>query len=166
MGAFPIQKMKIINSQNRWQTDEPKVRALVEHLLERAAGLAKESRPRELTVILMDDAGIAEVNEALLQHEGPTDVITVRYHAIPGEREEGDIAELYVNVERAVQLARQGWPAGRELALYLAHGCDHLAGEDDATSAQRRRMRRRELTWLREAEKTEHDWNALLRGEH
>jgi rRNA maturation RNase YbeY len=154
--------MKIVNNQNRWRTDEAKLRALVDHLLDRAEGLARDSRPRELSVILMDDAGMTEVNEALLHHEGPTDVITVRYHAIPGEPEQGDVAELYVNVERAAELSRRGWPAGRELALYLAHGCDHLAGEDDATPTQRRRMRRRELKWLREAEKTGHALNAIM----
>jgi rRNA maturation RNase YbeY len=111
----------------------------------------------------MDDAGITGINEALLDHEGPTDVITVRYDAIPGEEQPGDVAELYVNVERAVQLARRGWPAGRELALYLAHGCDHLAGEDDATADQKIRMRRREMKWLREAETAGHNLEAILR---
>ncbi|MBL7075907.1 MAG: rRNA maturation RNase YbeY [Kiritimatiellae bacterium] len=139
---------------------------MVEHLLDRAEGPAKESRPRELSIILMDDEGITKVNEALLQHEGATDVITVRYHALPGEDERDGIAELYVNVERAVQLARRGWPAGRELALYLAHGCDHLAGEDDATPVQRARMRRRELKWLREAEETGYELAAILGDEH
>jgi rRNA maturation RNase YbeY len=158
--------MKIINSQNRWQTDEPKVKALVDHLLGQAEGLLKEGPLRELTVVLLDDAGITEVNEALLDHEGPTDVITVRYRALPGEPEQDDIAELYVNVERAVGLARRGWPAGRELALYLAHGCDHLAGEDDATPEQRKHMRKRELNWLREAEKSGYELNGLVIGEH
>ena len=155
--------MKIINSQSRWQADEPKLRALLDHLLERAGGPAKASRPSDLTVILMDDAGITGINQALLDHEGPTDVITVRYDAIPGEEQPGDVAELYVNVERAVQLARRGWPAGRELALYLAHGCDHLAGEDDATPDQKMRMRRREMRWLREAETAGHNLAAILR---
>jgi len=156
--------MKIINNQNRWQTDEPKVRALVELLLAQAEGMAKENRPREMSVILMDDTGIAKVNDALLHHKGPTDVITARYHAVPGEPEQGDVAELYVNVERAVQLSRRGWSAGRELALYLAHGCDHLAGEDDATAAERMRMRRRELGWLREADSRGHELDAIVSG--
>ena len=126
---------------------------LVARLLERADRLGRVGRPRELAIILMDDAAIAPINQALLNHAGPTDVITVRYDAIPGEAEAGDSGELYINVERAVQLGRRGWPAGRELALYLAHGCDHLAGEDDATAADYRRMRRRELRWLREIER-------------
>jgi len=112
----------------------------------------------------MDDTGITEVNETLLHHEGPTDVITVRYHAIPGEPEQGDVAELYVNVERAAQLSRRRWSAGHELALYLAHGCDHLAGEDDASLVQRIRMRMRELRWLREAKREGYELDAILGG--
>jgi ssRNA-specific RNase YbeY (16S rRNA maturation enzyme) len=63
-------------------------------------------------------------------------------------------AEIFVNVERAVVTAqkRNGWSASKELALYIAHGCDHLiSGENDANAAERMRMRRRELRWLREA---------------
>ena len=134
---------------------------MADHLLDRADRLTQERRPRELSVILMDDDAISEVNRALLGHEGPTDVITVRYHAIPGEAEAGDIGELYVNVQRAVQMARTGWPSGRELALYLAHGCDHLAGEDDATPAEYNRMRRRELRWLRQAIHDGYDLNLI-----
>ena len=112
----------------------------------------------------MDDAGMAEANGALLGHEGPTDVITVRYHAIPGQNESGDIGELYINVDRAVQAAHAAgrWAPGRELALYIAHGCDHLAGQDDATPKQQSRMRRRELRWLREAEKMGYEFGELI----
>lgn len=108
----------------------------------------------------MDDRAIAEVNRALLNHAGATDVITIRYGPMPGEAA-GGVAEVYVNVERAARMARPGWPAGRELALYIAHGCDHLAGEDDATPSEYRRMRRRELRWLREAERDGVDLNLV-----
>jgi len=59
--------------------------------------------------------------------------------------------ELLVHVERAWQVGsrRRGWSASRELALYIAHGCDHLNDAEDATPAGRQRMRRRELRWLR-----------------
>jgi rRNA maturation RNase YbeY len=85
-----------------------------------------------------------------MDHDGPTDVITQRYTPIPGESA-GLIGELFVNVERAHQAAprRTGWSPDHELALYLAHGCDHLTGADDTTPRERARMRRRELAWLR-----------------
>jgi probable rRNA maturation factor len=86
---------------------------------------------------------------------GATDVITQRYDAMPGE-EPGVYGELYVNVERAVSAApaREGWSAEKELLLYVAHGMDHLSGEDDLDDAGRMRMRRRELKWLKEFSET------------
>jgi ssRNA-specific RNase YbeY (16S rRNA maturation enzyme) len=35
-----------------------------------------------------------------------------------------------------------------ELALYIAHGFDHLSGADDDTPARRAAMRRTEMRWL------------------
>jgi rRNA maturation RNase YbeY len=105
---------------------------------------------REVTVHLLDDAGIAPVNRAIMGHDGATDVITQRYEPIPGEPA-GLVGELFVNVECVCRAAprRAGWTPARELALYLAHGCDHLSGADDHTPDGRARMRRRELAWLR-----------------
>jgi len=54
--------------------------------------------------------------------------------------------------------ARRG-NAADELALYLAHGCDHLSGANDRTLRERRRMRRRELLWLAQARR-----NGLMAG--
>ena len=102
----------------------------------------------EVTVHLLDDAGIAPINEAIMRHAGATDVITQRYDSCPGEAV-GLRGELFVNVERTFTFKRRkNWTAEQELALYLAHGFDHLTGADDATPAARARMRRRELAWL------------------
>ena len=116
-----------------------------------ASGRASPAPPpwREVTVHLLDDAGIAPVNAAIMSHGGPTDVITQRYEPFPGEPD-GLLGELFVNVERAASAPRRaGWSRDRELALYLAHGFDHLTGADDGTPAKRARMRRRELGWLK-----------------
>ena len=105
---------------------------------------------RAVTVILQDDAFSAEVHEAINGAEGPTDVITQRYDAMPGEPE-GVYGELYVNVDQAVRVApkRGGWSVAKELLLYVAHGMDHLSGADDLNPADYGRMRRRELGWLK-----------------
>ena len=106
---------------------------------------------RAVTVILQDDAFSAEVHEAINGAKGPTDVITQRYDAMPGERE-GVYGELYVNVDQALRVApkRRGWSPAKELLLYVAHGMDHLSGADDLKPRDYDRMRRRELEWLRE----------------
>ena len=145
--------MRIIlhNAQRRLKLDTAALRRLALAL----AGLAQARLPgeppwREVTIHLLDDAGIAPVNEAILAHEGATDVITQRYEPIPGEPG-GLTGELFVSVEHAARTAprRAGWSVDREIALYLAHGFDHLTGADDRTPAERSRMRRRELAWLR-----------------
>ena len=135
--------------QRRHRVDAAALKRLAHALGARAEARTPGEAWREVTVHLLDDAGIAPVNAAILAHEGATDVITQRYEPFPGEPA-GVIGELFVSVERAVRAAprRAGWSPDRELALYVAHGFDHLTGADDATPAERARMRRRELGWL------------------
>ena len=106
---------------------------------------------RAVTVILQDDAFSAETHAAINGAEGPTDVTTQGYDAMPGEPE-GVYGELYVNVDQAIRVApkRDGWSPAKELLLYVAHGMDHLSGADDLAPADYARMRRRELGWLKE----------------
>jgi len=103
----------------------------------------------KLEILLTDDAGMAAVNQAVFGRRDVTDVISQAYAPVPGEN--GTRAELALNVALAVRegARRRGGPA-RELALYLAHGCDHLAGACDAAPRGRAAMRRRELHWLRQ----------------
>ena len=109
---------------------------------------------RAVTIILQDDEFSAEVHEAINGAKGPTDVITQRYDAMPGEAE-GVYGELYVNTDQALRVApsRRGWSPAKELLLYVAHGMDHLSGADDLKPRDYDRMRRRELRWLNEGEK-------------
>ena len=111
---------------------------------------------RAVTVVLQNDAFSAEVHAAINGAEGPTDVITQRYDAMPGEPG-GVYGELYVNADQALRAApkRPGWSAAKELLLYVAHGMDHLSGADDLEPRDYARMRRRELGWLRELGKGE-----------
>ncbi len=101
----------------------------------------------ELAVVLTDDAAMPAYKAGCFGVRRQTDVVTQSYEAVPGVC--AATAELVVNAERAQAegRARPGGPA-RELALYLAHGLDHLAGADDDTPARRRAMRRRETAWL------------------
>ena len=143
-------QISIDNRQRKYRLHRAALRQVVMALAALAASSRGARSWREVTVILTDDAGIAPLNLQIMQHEGATDVITQRYEALPGEPE-GLVGELFVNVERAWQVGarRRGWSASKELALYIAHGCDHLNDAEDATAAGRQRMRQRELRWLR-----------------
>ena len=115
-------------------------------LSQRRSGLAF----RSVSVIVQDDAESDEAHRAIMDVAGATDVITQNFDAMPGEAE-GVYGELYINAQRAIAAApaRRGWDAKREFLLYLAHGMDHLSGEEDLTERGRMCMRRRELAWLR-----------------
>lgn len=150
-------RILVADTQRHARVDGRRLRRLAAWLLARAADLAPQRRIAELSIALVDDDGIAPVNEAFLGHRGATDVISFTYARTPTA---GRSAELIVNVQRAVEEARRRRiePA-RELALYLAHGCQHLAGRDDGTPARRAAMRRVEERWLRAAAR-----EGLVRG--
>lgn len=138
-------RILISNRQQAARPDTRRLKALARWLLDRAADLSPGFALGELSVALLDDAGIRPINEAYLGHAGATDVISFAY---PDVRS----AELLLNVQRAVEEARRRrGDVSRELALYLAHGIQHLAGRDDATPAQRRAMQRVQQGWLRAA---------------
>ncbi|MCL1856595.1 MAG: rRNA maturation RNase YbeY [Kiritimatiellaeota bacterium] len=103
-----------------------------------------------VTVLLVDDCESGRIHGATFGDPAPADVITLDYREPLTGRLHG---ELVVNVECARREGerRAGWGFERELALYLAHGLDHLTGANDDTPASRRRMRQRELRWLRHA---------------
>lgn len=121
-----------------------------------AAAAQAWSRPqapwRALTIHLLHDPLSARVNADILGHEGPTDVITQAYDPLPGEPP-GLLGELYVNLDVALRTSQRlrTTTFEQEVVLYIAHGCDHLCGSDDATPPLRAAMRRRDLRWMRAA---------------
>lgn len=95
-----------------------------------------------LTIVLVDDAEIADLNRQFHDTAGPTDILTFHYPDLAG-------GELVISVERAVEQARRyRTTPSRELALYVVHGILHLHGYDDRTATQRRRMRAAERRLL------------------
>ena len=105
----------------------------------------------EVSLVLTNDHGIREVNHLHLGHDYSTDVISYTFAPLPGQPTGEASGEIFVNAELARKVGSRFGGVNRELALYMAHGCDHLSGEDDHTPAKRQRMRRRELRWLAEA---------------
>src|SRR5690606_2136561 len=79
----------------------------------------------EISVTLLDDAGMAAMNREWKGRDGPTDVLAFPLHA-PGEPPLGDV---YVGFERAAaQGAELGEPHDRELARLAVHGTLHILG--------------------------------------
>ncbi len=125
------------------------LRILAGRLAERAARRNPRRQWMELDVVLLGDAGMAAANRQCLGHEGITDVISLAYQPMSGAS--GWRGEVLVNLDLAHRLGPRYGGAGRELALYVAHGLNHLSDAHDHTPALRARMRRRERRWLRAA---------------
>ncbi|MQA90774.1 MAG: rRNA maturation RNase YbeY [Gemmatimonas sp.] len=81
----------------------------------------------DLSIALMSDRSIAQLNQRYLSHEEPTDVISFPLDQI-GERKAGDV---YVGVEQAErQAAELGIPLREELLRLVVHGTLHILGWD------------------------------------
>ena len=142
-----MNRIRIHHRQRQHPVDAAALRVLAQALLQCAARLEASCAGLTVDLVLVDDAACAPINRAAVGHEGPTDVITLRYAAIPGDTD-GETAEIILNAACAWRQGRDRAGADRELALYLAHACDHLCGFDDQTPSARRAMRRREWRWL------------------
>jgi len=102
----------------------------------------------DLSVVLCDDATIAELNEQYLGHPGPTDVISFPQHTLlPGQRPPDSLlGDIVVSVDTAARQAAEfpDWSLSDELALLVIHGLLHLCGWDDRQPEQRKAMQARE----------------------
>jgi rRNA maturation RNase YbeY len=138
-------KTVLINRQKR-RINLPALRRLTASLAVRLEAADPHTVWHEVSLLLTDDAGITQYNREFFGKDRPTDVISFRSEPVPGE--EGTTGDLIVNVECALREGPQHGGANAELALYIAHGFDHLSGADDNTPARRAAMRRTELRWL------------------
>lgn len=106
----------------------------------------------ELSLVYTNTHQLSKVHEDFLGHAKDTDVMSFVYPPQP-PAQPGWHGEVLVNVERAVALGPRYEGAARELALYIAHGCQHLTGAEDHTPKLKQAMRRRERIWLARADK-------------
>lgn len=113
-----------------------RLRGLAEHVL--AAERVPEAM--ELTVLLVDEPAIAELNRDYLGGEGPTDVL-----AFPMDRPEDVTDDVPGILGDVVLCPRVGERQGgddptAELEMLVVHGILHLLGHDHAEEGERRVM--------------------------
>ena len=140
----------MINRQKNHPIQLEKLQKLTDWL---GGKLAAKTAPEvwdEISILLVDDEGITQTNREYFGKKRPTDVISFRYDPVPGEDDRlgGD---LLINVDRAVLEGTARGKVDYELALYIAHGFDHLSGAEDDTPEKQKKMRATETAWLRKA---------------
>ena len=96
-----------------------------------------------LSVTLVDEARIRQLNERFGGHDKPTDVIS--FDLSDGREAEGPSGEIVLSAERAVaEAARRGGDPVGELLLYAVHGTLHLLGYNDQAPREASQMHARE----------------------
>ena len=137
MTAYTID---VANRQETLAVDEERIVRAVEMILTDAS-----IQRAEVSVAIVDDPTIHELNRHYLDHDYPTDVLSFVLSSENGELE----GEVVVGAETARAAAPEfGLTQNDELLLYVIHGTLHLVGYDDATDDDRAEMRRRERQCL------------------
>ncbi len=92
-----------------------------------------------------DDDFLLRINNAYLQHDYLTDIITFPL----SEQPEIISAEIFISIDRVKDNAKKlGTDFVQEFSRVLVHGVLHLMGYDDHTEAERREMRAKEDYYL------------------
>jgi rRNA maturation RNase YbeY len=95
----------------------------------------------DLSLALVNDKRMGELHQEFMNLPGPTDVLTFPLDTNPNGQ--ATCGEIVICVPYALRSARrEGVPVQNELLLYAIHGILHLAGLDDRTAAQYKRMHR------------------------
>ena len=136
-------KLEITNRQRRVRPDKTRMTTLVRR------ALGRDNAGAEVSVVLVDDPTICDLNRRFLKHNRTTDVM-----AFPGDGESADgrrpfLGEVVVSADTAAREAKaRKRPAQTELLLYTVHGVLHLLGFDDQTVCEAERMHARERELL------------------
>ena len=123
------------------------------NLLEKAAQAVLELSgvsDGDLTIALVDDARIQDLNRGFLGHDVPTDVLSFPANEHDPETGRRYLGDVVISLARAAgQAAERGHPVEAEMQLLVVHGVLHLLGHDHAEVGEKDRM------WAAQAEALE-----------
>jgi len=143
IGCRTVIPIEVTNEQSRVPVDEERLRAAVSAVLTDAFALPPARG--NISIAVVDDATIHELNRRFLAHDYPTDVLSFLLEE-GGNLIEG---EIIVSADTAATAAAKfGWSAENELLLYVIHGALHLVGYDDQSPADAALMRAQEARHL------------------
>src|SRR5436190_1592837 len=116
-------QIALSNQQSRHAVDEQKLREAALAVLNNSAFSSAA-----ISIAVVDDATIHELNRRHLDHDWPTDVMSFVLEDNNGHLE----GEVIISADTAAAAAEElGCTADREQLLYLIHGMLHLVGYRD-----------------------------------
>jgi probable rRNA maturation factor len=101
-----------------------------------------------ISLVVVDDPTIHDLNRRYLDHDYPTDVLSFPLED-RGDYLEGEVVASADTAAR--EALNQGCTAADELTLYIIHGLLHLVGYRDKSAEEASRMRAAEKHYLNQA---------------
>jgi probable rRNA maturation factor len=143
-------KIEIADQQSRQFEDENLISAVKQIFTDH--GIVRS----ELSIAIVADPAIRQLNKQYLNHDYETDVISF---VLDYDEESSFLAgQLIVSADTAANMAAQvGGSVQDELLLYVIHGTLHLVGLDDKNPSGAAEMRLAERKYLAEFG-VEHRW--------
>ena len=134
--------ISLTNEQTRHPVDE-------QQLIDAAKRVLADSpfSSAMISLVVVDDPAIHELNRQYLVHDWPTDVLSFVLED-SGNHLEG---EVIISADTAAESASElGCSAAAEQLLYVLHGVLHLVGYRDKTPSDAAEMRAAEAKYLRQ----------------
>ncbi|MBN2539145.1 MAG: rRNA maturation RNase YbeY [Deltaproteobacteria bacterium] len=135
--------MKILatNRQTVFDIDLPRIKSSLSEIL-----TTLDKADREISLTIVDDTGITEINKQYLDRDYPTNVIAFSLN----EGEFGDInphilGDIIISIETAIRDARVGdLSIDDEIDYLMIHGVLHLLGYDHELPEEAEEMKEKE----------------------
>ena len=125
-----------------------KIKKLAKAVCNRFARYEPQDTRYEISIAIVDDNEIRELNRQFLNSKSATDCLSFD---LSDDEKRSKIFDLVVNGEMAVRQANlRGHSCEAELALYITHGLLHNLGFDDSAQNQARKMHETEDEILQE----------------
>lgn len=138
----------IINQQNKVNYTKD-LQQVILNVVNATAKLVKLLKNSEVSILLVDNGYIKELNLIYRNQNVPTDVLSFAMNELADDEPEYDnmgevnvLGDIVISLEQALTQSQDyGHTLSRELGYLVAHGMLHLMGYDHETEEEARGMR-------------------------
>jgi probable rRNA maturation factor len=135
-------RILVANEQTSLVIDESQLQAAVRIVL-----TGSDFSSANISIAVVDDPTMHELNNQYLKHDYPTDVLSF----VLDDSTDTLDGEVIVSADTAIrEAAEAGWSAENELLLYVIHGSLHLIGHDDHDPTDQAEMYATEANCLKQ----------------
>jgi probable rRNA maturation factor len=138
----------IINQKNKVNYTKD-LQQVIQNVVNSAAKVVKLPKNSEISILLVDNSYIKELNFIYRNQNRPTDVLSFAMNELAEDEPDYEsledvnvLGDIVVSLEKAVEQSEEyGHSISRELGYLVAHGMLHLIGYDHETEEEARGMR-------------------------